>query len=165
MAKQPTAKRFYFKKLEVARKFASTSKKFGFDESVQKSYDDDLLNFIEEWEGQGYVEIHDPAFHGRKAIYPLAKDSNLVEGSSPEYTGLYHARLLSDGSDDPLLIVTFQGMIVDQASYEKAVIEAMIDHDWMFLSIEEKKRLRGEKLKAAFKARRQRVRETLEEDE
>ncbi|HIA9140480.1 TPA: hypothetical protein ACWSSG_005678, partial [Klebsiella pneumoniae] len=38
-----------------------------------------------------------------------------------------------DSSPDPLVIVTFQGATVDPDRYEKAVIEAMIYHDLMFL--------------------------------
>ncbi|ELO9329826.1 MAG: hypothetical protein SOZ72_04650 [Treponema sp.] len=123
----------YISKVEVAEKFASTSIKFGYDEETQESYDDDLLDLQTEWEKNGYIEIYDSAVHGDRAVYPLAKDSNKTPGSSPHYTGLYHARLLSDSSPDPLVIVTFQGATVDPDRYEKAVIEAMIYHDLMFL--------------------------------
>ncbi|HBX8209453.1 MAG: hypothetical protein QM578_01075 [Pantoea sp.] len=127
------AKCIYISKVEVSEKFASTSIKFGYDAATQESYDDDLLDLQAEWEKNGYIEIYDSAIHGDRAVYPLAKDSNKTPGSSPHYTGLYHARLLSDSSPDPLVIVTFQGTTVDPERYEKAVIEAMIYHDLMFL--------------------------------
>ncbi|MEI9605359.1 hypothetical protein V5053_24300 [Enterobacter hormaechei] len=123
----------YISKVEVSAKFASTSVKFGYDAETQESYDEDLLDLQAEWEKNGYIEIYDSAVHGSRAVYPLAKDSNKTHGSSPHYTGLYHARLLSDSSPDPLVIVTFQGATIDPERYEKAVIEAMIYHDLMFL--------------------------------
>lgn len=126
-------KRFYIEYVEVANNYASSSEAFGFGEDVQDSYDADIVDLQKIWEAQGYVEIYDKEFHGNRAFYPLAKDSNCVPGSSPHYTGLYHARLLSSGENDPLVIVTFQGVIIDQERYEKAVIEALITHDVMFL--------------------------------
>ncbi len=119
--------------MEVSAKFASTSVEFGYAAETQEDYDDDLLKLQETWEGQGYIEIYDSAVHGDRAVYPLAKDSNKTQGSSPHYTGLYHARLLSDSTPDPLVIVTFHGATVDPEKYDKAVIEAMIYHDLMFL--------------------------------
>ncbi|MCE0801157.1 hypothetical protein LVQ77_12745 [Buttiauxella sp. S04-F03] len=126
------SKKIYFGKVELANKFASSSETFGFDAEVQESYDDDLVDLQILMETQGYIEIYDPNIHGYTARYPLAKDSNSVPGSSPEYTGLYHMRLQSNSDVDPLVIVTFQGMIIDQMRYEKAVIETMITHDVMF---------------------------------
>jgi hypothetical protein len=131
-------KRFYFARLEIAVKFASTSAKFGYDAEDQQYYEDALLDLQDIWEQQGYIEIYDPSSHGYSAHYPLAKDSNSVAGSSPDYTGLYHARLLKTGEVDPLVIVTFQGMIVVQQRYERAVIEALIYHDLMFLPMGQK---------------------------
>ncbi|MCU5773869.1 hypothetical protein N5923_09770 [Erwiniaceae bacterium BAC15a-03b] len=97
-------------------------------------YDPGIVNLQMHWEGLGYVEVFDPAIHS-KADYPLVKDSNSVAGSSPEYTGLYHARVLSDGSDDPLVIVTFKGVVIPQQQYDAAVIESLITHDVMFLPV------------------------------
>ena len=161
MATQPSkkrAKRFHIKRVEISNKYATNSEKFGFDEEVQDSYDDDLLNLQERWEEDGFIEVYDETIHGSKASYPLAKDSNSVPGSSPEYTGLYHARLLSTGENDALVIVTFQGIIIDQQEYEKAVIEAMIDHDLMFLPHRKKN-------PADLKIQRKWVRTKLDEED
>ncbi|EMQ4856078.1 hypothetical protein AAIB78_002370 [Morganella morganii] len=161
MATQPSkkrCKRFYIERVEISNKFATNSDKFGFDEEVQDSYDDDLLDLQERWQQDGFIEIYDETIHGTKAFYPLAKDSNSVPGSSPEYTGLYHARLLSTGENDPLVIVTFQGVIIDQRQYEKAVIEAMIDHDLMFLPHKRKN-------PADLKSQRKWVRNKLDQDD
>lgn len=151
-------KKIYFSKVEIAKKFASSSDTFGFDVEVQESYDDDLVDLQILMEKQGYIEIYDPHIHGYTACYPLAKDSNSVPGSSPDYTGLYHVRLQSNGDVDPLVIVTFQGMMVDQKRYEKAVIETMITHDVMFGE-------KGSKYPALMKSQRKFVRSTLDSPE
>lgn len=131
-------KHIYISRVEVSAKFASTSIKFGYDVEIQEDYDDDLLQLQEIWEEQGYIEIYDSTVHGDRAVYPLAKDSNKTPGSSPHYTGLYHARLLSNSAPDPLVIVTFQDATIAPRKYVKAVIEAMIYHDLMFLPKDKK---------------------------
>lgn len=160
MGTQPgnAPKKIYFSKVEIANKFASSSDTFGFDAEVQESYDDDLVDLQTLMETQGYIEIYDPHVHGYTARYPLAKDSNSVPGSSPEYTGLYHVRLQSNGDVDPLVIVTFQVMMVDQKCYEKAVIETMITHDVMFGA-------KGFKRPDQMKSQRGFVRSTLDSPE
>ena len=157
MGTQPgnAPKKIYFRKVELANKFASSSDTFGFDAEVQESYVDDLVDLQILMENQGYIEIYDPQIHGYTARYHLAKDSNSVPGSSPDYTGLYHVRLQSNGDVDPLVIVTFHGMIVDQEHYEKAVIETMITHDVMFGR-------RGCKYPSRVKSQRRFVRSTLD---
>lgn len=127
------SKKIKIDRVEFSNDFYENSYKFGYDQDAVDSYDDDLLDLTEIWEKQGFIEIYDPTFHGNFAAYPLLKDSNSTLGSSPYYVGLYHARLLSDSSPDPLVIVTFQGKKVDNDSYDKAVLEAMIYHDLMFL--------------------------------
>ncbi|MCS3431130.1 hypothetical protein M2387_001666 [Klebsiella sp. BIGb0407] len=77
-------------------------------------------------------------FMATELYTPLAKDSNKTPGSSPHYTGLYHARLLSNSAPDPLVIVTFQDATIAPRKYVKAVIEAMIYHDLMFLPKDKK---------------------------
>lgn len=71
-------KKIYFRKVELANKFASSSDTFGFDAEVQESYVDDLVDLQILMENQGYIEIYDPQIHGYTARYPLAKDSNSV---------------------------------------------------------------------------------------
>lgn len=151
-------KKIFFNKVEIAKKFASSSKTFGFSPDVQESYDDDLVELQMLMEKQKHLEIYDSDIHGYKSYYPLAKDSNSVPGSSPEYTGLYHVRLQSNNANDPLVIVTFQGAIINQERYDKAVIEAMITHDVMFCE-------QGFKTREKLKVQRKFVRSTLDSPE
>ncbi|MGX9244074.1 hypothetical protein ACWXWB_22830 [Pantoea dispersa] len=125
-------------RVEIANKFATTSDKFGFDQDVVDSYEDDILDLQELWETQGYIEVFDNAIHNRIA-YGMVKSSISDPGASPAYDDFYHARVLKD-ENDPLVIITFKGEIIPQQQYEKAVILTMIDHDFMFMPYGKKTR-------------------------
>lgn len=127
-------------RVEIASKFESTSDTFGFDQDVVDSYEDDILDLQELWEAQGHIEIFDPASHNFVA-YGMVKASISDPGASPSYDDLYHARVLKQ-ENDPLVIVKFKGEIIPQKEYEKAVILAMIDHDYMFMPKGDKARHR-----------------------
>lgn len=75
MGTQPgnAPKKIYFRKVELANKFASSSDTFGFDAEVQESYVDDLVDLQILMENQGYIEIYDPQIHGYTARYPLVR--------------------------------------------------------------------------------------------
>ena len=118
-------------RVEIASKFGSTSDQFGFDEGVVDSYEYDILDLQELWEKQGYIEVFDPATH-KSVAYGMVKSSISDPGAYPAYDSLFHARVLQE-ENDPLIIITFKGEIIPQKEYEKAVILAMIDHDFMFM--------------------------------
>lgn len=127
-------------RVEFSTKFETTSNTFGFDKDVIDSYEDDLLKLQILWENQGHITVFDPASH-KFVAYGMIKSSLSDPGAYPAYDGLYHARVLPK-EDDPLVIVKFKGEIIADKEYEKAVILAMIDHDFMFMPKGDKHRSR-----------------------
>jgi len=142
-------------RVEIANKFDTTSDKFGFDQDVVDSYEDDILDLQELWETQGYIEVFDNAVHNRIA-YGMVKSSISDPGASPAYDDFYHARVLKD-ENDPLVIITFKGEIIPQQQYEKAVILTMIDHDFMFMPY-------GKKIRSLKDQQRKYVRHIIDKD-
>lgn len=141
--------------VEISRKFATSSQRFGFGSEVLDSYEDDILDLQELWERQKFVAVCD-AVH-RRPVWGMVKDSDADPGAIPDYTGLYHGRLLKD-ENDPLIIVTFCHAIVPGQRYEACVIEAMIDHDLMFMPY-------GQKTPANKKIQRKWVRSVLSNEQ
>lgn len=118
-------------RVEFSSKFETVSTRFGFDQEVIDSYEDDLLDLQELWEKQGYIDVFTSATQCSNR-WGMIKSSVSDPGASPTYDALYHARVLKS-YPDPLIIITFKGEIVPDEEYEQAVILAMIDHDLMFM--------------------------------
>lgn len=119
-------KKIEISKIEISDNFDKTSDYFGYDDDTRDSYDEDVLKWRTHWESKGYIEVSMNC-----SSYPLLKDSNSTEGSSPSYIGLYHAQVDPDYYN-PLIVITFRNYIIKNEKYEKAVIETLISHADMF---------------------------------
>ncbi|WP_146005512.1 MULTISPECIES: hypothetical protein [unclassified Erwinia] len=120
--------------VEINPHFDEVSLFFGFDKEVVESYEEDLLNLIELWLQQGFVDVYQ---HGDLFAYGMVKDSNSTTGSSPWYIGINHTRV--DRTDvDPLLVVTFRDEHHDGGIGTMMVLHNLISHDEMFGSLRRK---------------------------
>ncbi|HIF9187494.1 TPA: hypothetical protein ACX6PH_000424 [Photobacterium damselae] len=102
--------------------FGVLSEEFGYDYT---EWLDEILALQDKWQKQGFVEVYSS---DKYKEYGRVKDSSLKHGASPWYIGIYHARLMDNGDNDPLVIVKFHetetGEIVD--------MKLMLDHPEIF---------------------------------
>lgn len=105
--------------------FFDLSAELGYVLDIAEDYIDDLEALVALWTEQGFIEIYDKT---EDRQYGRVKDSNSVPGSTPWYIGLYHARLLPSGENDPLVVI-----VLEEADGNHVIsLRFMLDHDDMF---------------------------------
>ncbi|PTU79913.1 hypothetical protein DBO86_06200 [Pseudomonas indoloxydans] len=109
--------------------FYEISEEIGYTYDVAGSYIDHLTDLIDLWSQQGFIEIYSET---ADRSWGRIKDSNSVPGSTPWYTGLYHARLVKNGENDPLVVVVFEEQDEGGKVHHVASIRFMLDHSDMF---------------------------------
>lgn len=109
--------------------FFEISDVLGYTYDVAESYLEDIENLIDFWTQQGFIEVYTD---NADRQYGRAKDSNSTPNSSPWYIGLYHARLLKTGENDPLVVIVFENHTEDGEVTTVASLRFMLDHDDMF---------------------------------
>lgn len=120
--------RIFFNRLELNKIFTDISDELGFSEKrINDDYFLSFLTLIQIWESQKYVDVY---IDNSDRQYGRAKDSNSVLGSSPFYTGLYHARVVN-GCNDPLVVIKFMPEQFDN-TLKYLSIRFFIHHDDMF---------------------------------
>lgn len=125
--------------------FFEISDEIGYDYDVAESYLEHLAALIDHWTKQGFIEIYSETVDRK---WGRIKDSNSVAGSTPWYTGLYHARIVDNRDNDPLVVVVFEEQSEDGKVNHVASIRFMLDHSDMFgaggekFSVEKMKQIR-----------------------
>ena len=109
--------------------FYEISDEIGYTYEIAETYIDHLTDLIDLWSQQGFVEIYSENADRR---WGRIKDSNSVPGSTPWYTGLYHARLVNNSENDPLVVVVFEEQDENGKVTHVASIRFMLDHSDMF---------------------------------
>ncbi|MCI0911800.1 hypothetical protein [Pseudomonas putida] len=109
--------------------FFEISDEIGYDYDTAESYLEHLADLIALWSKQGFIEIY---AENADRKWGRIKDSNSVPGSTPWYTGLYHARIVDNRDNDPLIVVVFEEQSDDDKMNHVASIRFMLDHSDMF---------------------------------
>ncbi|MGP5513688.1 hypothetical protein [Pseudomonas helleri] len=109
--------------------FFEISEAIGYTFEIADTYREDLKALVSLWTEQGFIEIYS---ENSDRAYGRVKDSNSAQNSSPWYIGLYHARLLATGEDDPLIVIVFETLDEDEQPTVVASLRFMLDHDDMF---------------------------------
>lgn len=109
--------------------FLEISDEIGYSYEIAESYMDHLTDLIDLWSQQGFIEIYSETADRR---WGRIKDSNSAPGSTPWYTGLYHARLVNNSENDPLIVVVFEEPDEGGKAHHVASIRFMLDHSDMF---------------------------------
>lgn len=109
--------------------FFEISDALGYTYDVAESYLEDIENLIALWTQQGFIEVYED---NADRQYGRAKNSNSAPNSSPWYIGVYHARLLQTGENDPLVVIVFESHTEDGEVTTVASLRFMLDHDDMF---------------------------------
>lgn len=109
----------------ISKGFISAAKALGYTDEKIESAKIAIINLIEHWKEQQYIEVVDVNHSGFRA-YGVAKDSNKYPD---QYRNLYHVRLTT--SPDPLLIIKIQP---DQFDNTKNIVKVitMADHSKIF---------------------------------
>ncbi|PKH03790.1 hypothetical protein CXF72_04230 [Psychromonas sp. MB-3u-54] len=102
--------------------FGVLSDHYGYD---YEEWLDEIIELQTKWENQGYIEIYQ-TYEDKE--WGRVKDSSLAQGASPYYIGLFHARLLNDRANDPLVIIKFH----ETKTGQLADMKLMVDHDDIF---------------------------------
>jgi len=111
--------------------FAALSKTFGYDANDYINEVDDLMQL---WQGQLAVEIYrDNANRRYGRIKPSGE--GYEPGSVPYLLDLYHARLLKNGANDPLVVIDFQPV---EGKADTVTLRFLVDHDQMFGTLTDK---------------------------
>jgi len=109
--------------------FLTISAVFGYSDELAESYLDDIGTLVELWTNQGYIEVYTD---NADRQYGRAKDSNSTANSSPWYIGLFHARILPSGENDPLIVIVLEDVDEAGVATKVASLRFMLDHDDMF---------------------------------
>lgn len=109
--------------------FLVISEEIGYTAEIAETYLEHLTDLIELWSNQGFIEIYSETADRK---WGRIKDSNSVPGSTPWYTGLYHARIVNNDEHDPLIVVVFEQQDEDGKVTHVASIRFMLDHSDMF---------------------------------
>ncbi len=109
--------------------FFEISDALGYTPDIAQTYLDDIEALVALWTEQGFIEVYTDNADRR---YGRAKDSNSTPNSSPWYIGLYHARLLRSGENDPLVVIVFEKRDENGEISTVASLRFMLDHDDMF---------------------------------
>ena len=110
--------------------FFEISAAIGYTYEIAETYLDDIEALVALWTKQGFIEVY---AENADRQYGRVKDSNSAPNSSPWYIGLYHARLLPSGDNDPLVVIVFDKL--DEENGEVSVVATlrfMLNHDHMF---------------------------------
>ncbi len=111
--------------------FAALSAEFGYNASAYAEEIDDLMQL---WQGQLAVEIYrDNASRRYGRIKPSGEGHE--PGSVPYLLDLYHARLLKNGANDPLVVIDFQPVAGADGT---VTLRFLVDHNQMFGTLTEK---------------------------
>ncbi|WP_151744898.1 hypothetical protein [Acinetobacter calcoaceticus] len=122
--------RKYIKDVGLHSLFYEISEAIGYDiEIIEKDYLEDLEKLIDLWTAQKYIEVYKDS---RDREYGRAKPSDSVNNSVPWYIGMYHARLLDTGENDPLIVIVFEEIDEDGQISTIASLRFMADHDDLF---------------------------------
>ncbi|MFV5376187.1 hypothetical protein [Acinetobacter calcoaceticus] len=109
--------------------FAVISAMIGYTPEIVEDYEDEIIELTELWYKQQYIDIYSEDVDRR---FGRAKDTASVRGSVPWYCGLYHARLLKTGENDPLVVIVFEEQEENGEMVTVASIRFMADHDDLF---------------------------------
>lgn len=109
--------------------FFEISAYLGYTLDIAGTYLEDIEALIALWTEQGFIEVYTD---NADRQYGRAKDSNSVPNSSPWYIGVYHARLLRTGENDPLVVIVFEKRDENGEEITVASLRFMLDHDDMF---------------------------------
>lgn len=109
--------------------FFEISADLGYTLDIAETYLEDIEALIALWTEQGFIEVYTD---NADRQYGRAKDSNSVPNSSPWYIGVYHARLLRSGENDPLVVIVFEKRDENGEESTVASLRFMLDHDDMF---------------------------------
>jgi len=109
--------------------FFEISAAIGYTFEIADTYREDLKALVSLWTEQGFIEIYS---ENSDREYGRVKDSNATQNSSPWYIGLYHARLLATGENDPLIVIVFETLDENEQPTTVASLRFMLDHDDMF---------------------------------
>lgn len=93
------------------------------------------MALVEKWHSEQKIEVFEDDETEEFQAWGRVKDTNTVIGSSPSYTGLYHARVSRNIKRfDPLLVITIEDRQSDDGKIKHmvAVVHTMISHDRMF---------------------------------
>ncbi|MDU4190649.1 MULTISPECIES: hypothetical protein [Aeromonas] len=111
--------------------FAALSAEFGYNAS---DYVDEIDDLMQLWQGQLAVEIYrDNASRRYGRIKPSGEGCE--PGSVPYLLDLYHARLLKNGANDPLVVIDFQPVA---GADDTVTLRFLVDHNQMFGTLTEK---------------------------
>lgn len=146
----PTLERHYISDVIIHDLFYVISQELGFTEEDIDSYEDDILDLIEIWQQQGFIEIYAEKSDRR---FGRIKDMASVPGSVPFYLNMFHARVV-ERRNDPLLVITFQDTTMSNQAgqpLEIAVIRFMAIHDDLFGEENPKVKFNADKMRAIRK--------------
>lgn len=121
--------------VEISQTYKLLSTYFGFNNDERKAWLPYVTQLVEHWLAAGQIEVFTDDETEAFQAWGRAKDTNSVDGSSPSYTGLHHARVSKNLKKiDPLLVITFEERKTDDGRTKNtvAVIHTMISHNRMF---------------------------------
>lgn len=126
-----TVEKIIITEAKVHELFVEISKELGFSDEDILHHSWNILELIEMWSEQKFVEIYQ---ENTDRVFGRAKDSSLAPGAVPYYLGIYHVKVDKQGENDPLIVLTFRSEREDNI----AEIRFMATHDILFGTVSDK---------------------------